>query len=181
MYTAAPRKPERLPLRALRAVLACALLCWLPACAALQPNVGPEERYGHRVKGEDSEGRQTIAVTAPQEDTEYRMFDATFETVTIRPAAATPETRLSGVPVEVLIKGAFPDACTELHEVTQQRAGNLVLVTLTMRRPQGSVCARVLRPYRFYLDLDGGFVTGSYSLRLNDTAHPFEVSVRPAS
>jgi len=147
----------------------------LPACTALQPDISEEERYGHRVNGEDSDGRTTIAVSAPREDIEYRLFDATYETVTIRPAALTQETLREGVPVEVLIKGAFPDACSELHDVTQQRAGNLILVTLTMRRPQGSVCASVLRPYRYYLDLVGTYTTGPYSLKLNDSTHPFEV------
>lgn len=152
-----------------------ALFVMLQGCAALQPDVSPEDVYGHRASGNDAEGRTTIAVSPPQDDVEYRLFDATFETVTIRPAAVTQETAQSGVPVEVLIKGAFPDACSELHDVTQQRAGNLVLVTLTMRRPQGSVCASVLRPYRYYLDLEGQFVPGSYSLRLNESVHAFEV------
>jgi len=133
------------------------------------------------VQGEDREGRSTISVTPPQEDVTYRFFDATFDTVTIRPDVLTPTTAREGVPVEVLVKGAFPDACSELHEVTQQRAGNLVLVTLTMRRPQGVVCARVLRPYRFYLDLEGRFVTGSYSLRLNEESHAFEVAAPTGS
>lgn len=147
----------------------------LPACAALKPEISEEDRFGHRVDGEDPDGRTTIAVSAPREDIDYRLFDATYETVTIRPATLTQETLREGVPVEVLIKGAFPDACSELHDVTQQRAGNLILVTLTMRRPQGSVCASVLRPYRYYLDLEGMYTAGPYSLKLNDSTHPFEV------
>lgn len=152
-----------------------ALACLLPACAALQPELSDEEVYGHRAGSGDPDGRTTIAVTPPREDIDYRLFDATFESVTIRPALVTLETAQRGVPVEVLIKGAFPDACSELHEVTQQRAGNLILVTLTMRRPQGSVCASVLRPYRYYMDLEGTYTPGPYSLRLNESIHPFEV------
>lgn len=151
------------------------LVCTLPACVALQPELSEEEKYGHRAGKDDPDGRTTIAVAPPQEDVDYRLFDATFETVTIRPAALISESAQQGVPVEVLIKGAFPDACSELHEVTQQRAGNLILVTLTMRRPQGSVCASVLRPYRYYLDLEGTYTPGPYSLKLNDSTHPFEV------
>lgn len=147
----------------------------MQGCASLQPDVSPEDVYGHRASDEDADGRTTIAISAPQDDVDYRLFEATFETVTIRPESSTPATAQTGVPVEVLIKGAFPDACSELHDVTQQRAGNLVLVTLTMRRPQGSVCASVLRPYRYYLDLEGLYVPGPYSLRLNESVHPFEV------
>jgi len=172
-----PDSTSRLPIlyRIARAALLL-IVCLLPACAALQPDISEEDVYGHRVSGADRDGRTTIAVTPPQEDLEYRLFEATFESVTIRPAAVTSNSAVDGVPVEVLIKGAFPDACSELHEVTQQRAGNLVLVTLTMRRPQGSVCASVLRPYRYYLDLEGTFVPGPYSLRLNESSHPFEVT-----
>lgn len=165
----------------LRAALFMVVLTLMQGCAALRPDITAEEAYGHRVQGEDREGRSTISVTPPQEDVTYRFFDATFDTVTIRPDVLTPTTAREGVPVEVLVKGAFPDACSELHEVTQQRAGNLVLVTLTMRRPQGVVCARVLRPYRFYLDLEGRFVTGSYSLRLNEESHAFEVAAPTGS
>jgi len=154
------------------------LMMLVSGCAALRPEITPEDVYGHRATDEGADGRTTIAVTPAQDDVEYRLFDATFETVTIRPAGVTAENEQEGVPVEVLVKGAFPDACSELHEVIQQRAGNLVLVTLTMRRPQGSVCASVLRPYRYYMDLEGLFVPGPYSLRLNESVHPFEV--RPA-
>ena len=156
-----------------------AMVALLHGCMALQPDVSPEDVYGHRAGSEAVDGRTTIAVSPPQDDVDYRLFEATFETVNIRPEAAMLGTSQSGVPVEVLIKGAFPDACSELHDVTQQRAGNLILVTLTMRRPQGSVCASVLRPYRYYLDLDGLFVPGPYTLRLNESVHPFEV--RPSS
>ena len=166
---------NRLALCAGRLLGMVVLVCLLPGCAALQPDVSPEELYGHRASGEDGEGRTTIAVSQPDEDVEYRLFDATFETVTIRPAPMTVNAASNDVPVEVLIKGAFPDACSELHDVTQQRAGNLIFVTLTMRRPQGSVCASVLRPYRYYLDLEGRFVPGPYSLRLNESVHTFEV------
>ena len=152
-----------------------AMAALLQGCLALQPDLSPEDVYGHRAGNEGADGRTTIVVSPPQDDVDYRLFEASFETVTIRPEAATQATSQTGVPVEVLIKGAFPDACSELHDVTQQRAGNLILVTLTMRRPQGSVCASVLRPYRYYLDLDGVFLPGPYSLRLNESVHPFEV------
>ncbi len=161
--------------RSLAGAVLMGLILVSSGCASLRPDISQEETFGHRVTGNDPEGRTTIAVTPPREDTDYRLFDATYESVTIRPATVTPDNRAEGVAVEVLVKGAFPDACSELHDVTQQRAGNLILVTLTMRRPQGSVCASVLRPYRYYLDLDGSFVPGSYSLKLNDASHGFEV------
>lgn len=147
----------------------------LAACATTGPAPDPDATFGHRVDGDDQDGRTTILIAPADADVEYRFFEAAYESVTIRPDLVTAANQAAGVPVEVLIKGAFPDACSELHEVEQQRAGNLVLVTLTMRRPQGSVCASVLRPYRYYLDLEGTFQPGSYSLRLNDDTHAFVV------
>lgn len=159
-----------------RFILLTLAVCFVAAgCTSVRPAPDPEATFGHRAEGRDGDGRTTIAIAPPDEGMEYRLFEATYETVTIRPDRVTLVNQAAGVPVEVLIKGAFPDACSELHEVGQQRAGNLVLVTLTMRRPQGSVCASVLRPYRYYLDLEGLFVPGPYSLRLNDGTHAFVV------
>lgn len=146
----------------------------ISGCIALAP-LKAEDEFGHRVDGVSDDGRQTIMISPPDGATEYRFFDATYESVTIRPAKITSST--AKTPVEVLIKGSFPDACSELHNVVQQRAGNLILVTLTMRRPGGAVCASVLRPYRYYLDLEGDYGVGSYSLKLNEVSHPFVVRV----
>ncbi|MDA0874993.1 MAG: hypothetical protein O3C45_08030 [Bacteroidetes bacterium] len=162
-------------MRSIRFLPFLALTVFLGACATIGPEPDPDATFGHRVDGDDTEGRTTIVIAPAAEDVEYRFFEASYESVTIRPDLVTPANSAAGVPVEVLIKGAFPDACSELHEVQQQRAGNLVLVTLTMRRPQGSVCASVLRPYRYYLDLNGRFAPGAYSLRLNDDTHAFVV------
>ena len=79
------------------------------------------------------------------------------------------------MPVEVLIKGALPDACAELHRVTQQRTARLIDIQLTMRRPQGAVCATVVRPYRFYVLLDGLYEPGPYTLSVNGVVKPFEI------
>jgi hypothetical protein len=162
-------------MRTIRLAYFLPLLLFAGACASTGSVPDPDATFGHRVDGDDQDGRTTIVIAPVEQDVAYRFFEASYESVTIRPDQVTAANQASGVPVEVLIKGAFPDACSELHEVQQQRAGNLVLVTLTMRRPQGSVCASVLRPYRYYLDLDGLFKPGSYSMRLNDDSHGFVV------
>ena len=83
--------------------------------------------------------------------------------------------------VEILVKGALPDACAELSAVTQVRRARYITVTLDMRTPAGRVCAAVARPYRFYLPLDGRFATGSYVLTLNGAVHPFQIRERAAA
>jgi hypothetical protein len=137
--------------------------------------VQTEDRFGHRAESGTEESRTTIVISPASSEQEYRFFPATVQTVNVRIAPITKENATVGVPVELLIKGAFPDSCTELHDVTQEQAGNLISVNLQMRRPKGRVCATVLRPYRFYLSLDGAFPPGPYVVRLNGKSYPFEV------
>ena len=131
----------------------------------------------HRYADEGPDGRPTLVIAPPDSAETYFTYPATYDTVHVRPApfgalapAATPETQ-----VELLIKGAFPDACAELHDVAQERAGHLIDVRLEMRKPEGAVCAAVRRPYRFYLMLDGIYEPGHYTLTLNGKQHPFQI------
>ncbi len=133
----------------------------------------PDDRFGNRIEGEGPDGRRTVVVTPPDSGRTYLYYPAVYDTVHVRPAA--PSDAHTPVPVEVLVKGAFPDACMEMHEVKQKRTGHLIEVTLTMRKPQGAVCASVLRPYRFYLSLEGLYEPGNYTLKLNGKAHPFTI------
>ncbi len=135
----------------------------------------PEQQFGQRADNASADGRTTTVIQPQSDDLEYRYFPAIFSTITVRVAPRTPENESDGVPVELLIKGAFPDSCTELNDVSQTRAGSIVNITLEMRRPKGRVCASVLRPYRFYLGLDGTFGTGAYVVKLNGRSRPFEV------
>ena len=151
-----------------------ALLLGLAGCSTLRPmDAPPDERFGSRIDGTDAEGRETMIIAPPDGERSWSTYPAVFETVTVRPEPVSA----SGDPVavEILVKGAFPDACTELNEVSQVRTANLVDVRLSMRREQGAVCAAVLRPYRFYLLLDGRYGPGAYSLKVNDRSFPFEI------
>lgn len=138
-------------------------------------SIDPDDQFGHRVEGETPDGRRTIVIDPETSDREYRFFPATFQSINVRPASVRSASDQSGVSVEILVKGAFPDACTELHDVEQERAGNIIRVALRVRRPAGAVCASVLRPYRFYLELEGSYAVGAYSLFLNGKSHPFEI------
>ncbi len=148
----------------------------LAGCAALpQSTVEPEEQFGHRVPGTTEDGRVTISINPPEDAVEYRFFDALYEDVVFRPAPVSVDNQADGVSVEVLVKGAFPDSCSELHDVSQERSGHIVTATLIMRRPSGSVCATVLRPYRFYMMLSGSYTPGAYTVTLNGRTHNFVV------
>jgi hypothetical protein len=152
----------------------------LASCISFSRNEPlPEDQFGHRLEGTTDDGRTTIAINPPAADVEYRYFPAPYESISVRPGPSGSMGDASsdaGVQVEILVKGAFPDACSELHDVSQQRNGRFLDITLQMRRPVGSVCAAVLRPYRFYLTLEGRYPPGAYTLTLNGRTTPFEIT-----
>ena len=151
---------------------AALLLLAAAACAAgCRPSaeLAPEERYGYR----PDEARQTLLIRPPDSTLAYYTYTAYFDTLFVRVGPPAPGG--AARPVEVLVKGALPDGCTELAGVEQKRMGHLVDVTLTTRRPRGAVCPQVVRPFRFYLDLEGLYEPGAYTLQVNDVVHPFEV------
>ncbi len=162
--------------RAAAGLLVLGLLggCLGPRAAKETP---PDERFGHRYDAEAPDGRRTISITPPDSAVAYFFYPVPFDTVLVRPApfAAAVPAQARQVGVEVLVKGAFPDACSELHAFRQERAENILLATLEMRKPQESICASVRRPYRFYVMLEGHYGVGHYTLKLNGRAVPFEI------
>jgi hypothetical protein len=159
--------PRLLPATAL------ALLA-LAGCSRSRDAARPDDTYGHRYEGVAPDGRETVLLAPTDSAGAYVVTPAVLDSVAVRPARreALPG---EAVPVEVLVKGALPDACSALDEAVQTRAAHLIDVTLTMRRPRGTVCAQVVRPFRFYLPLDGSFPPGSYTLKVNGTAYPFRI------
>lgn len=146
----------------MRGALVLALGLALAACGAAGP------------AAEEDDGRETVLLTPPADSVRYLVYPAILDGVFIRPdrAAAPPGTEVG---VEVLVKGTLPDVCSELADATQARRGHLIDMELTMRTPRGAVCAEIIRPFRFYLLLDGGYAPGHYTLTLNGTAHPFRI------
>ena len=157
------------------------LFCLAVAAGCLGPRgpveKAPDQRFGHRYEGRTSDGRETLVIVPPDTSRTYFYYPAVYDTVFIRPSIPAEGTPFpaEGVSVEVLVKGAFPDACHALHDVKQTIMGRIVAVNLEMRRPQGALCASVMRPYRYYFMLEGTYMPGNYTLKLNDEAHAFVV------
>ena len=160
-------------------VALCALA--LPACSGLrapdaEEELPPDERFGHRYEGEAPDARETMLLQPPTPGVETFSYPVYLDTVVVRvPHPQTPAAAEAGVPVEVLLKGAIPDGCSALGDVRQERTANLLAVTLEMRRPKGAYCTQVVRPFRFYLTLDGLYTPGHYTLKVNDLVQPFQV------
>lgn len=156
--------------RIVHAAAACLLAAGFAACSGpAEVRVMPDEEFGHRYEGVAPDGRATHLISPPDSNISYLYYPAVYDTIHVRQLVGEPNDSR----VEVLIKGSFPDSCTELNAVEQHRAEHIVTVNLQMRKPRGTVCASVMRPYRFYVLLDGTFDDGNYTLKLNDRAHNF--------
>ena len=163
----------------MKLAFAAAIVLLLAGCTGPRASVDeePDRQFGHRFEGEAPDGRRTITIASPLGgDVSHSYLPASYESVTVRPAPLAAAS--DSVAVEVLVKGALPDACIELSAFKQERAGNLINAALEMRRPEGAVCVSVSRPYRLYLMLDGVYAQGNYTLTLNGRAIPFEVRWR---
>lgn len=165
---------ERIALRG--TVLLMAVL--LAGCAAAEEaQVPPDEQYGHRYEAQGPDGRYVFTPTDPDPDEDYFTYDAPISEIIMRRAAAEDvEDAAPGAQhIDLLIKGALPNRCMELHEVSQQRSSRMIDVTLTVRKERGSTCPAMRYPFRIYVELDGPLEPGSYTLNVNDTMKPFEI------
>lgn len=153
----------------------------LAACAAGNRTpiaAVPDAQFGHRYEGTAPDGRTTMPLATADARRQWLYFPAPLDSVQARYAPFS-ETQ-NEVPVEVLFKGAFPDRCMEFARAEQHRTGNIITIDLVARRAQGALCAAAIRPFRFYLPLEGTYAPGQYTLRVNGLAHPFEIR-RPES
>ena len=158
-----------------------ALVLALAACSGLRApdaaeDLPPDERFGHRYEGDAPDRRETLLLQPPEPGAEAFSYPVPLDTVVVRvPHPQTAASAEAGVPVEVLLKGAIPDGCSSLGDVRQERNVNILTVTLDMSRPKGAFCTQVVRPFRFYLPLDGRYTPGHYTLKVNGLVHPFQV------
>ncbi|HLE56255.1 MAG TPA: hypothetical protein VJB15_04165 [Rhodothermia bacterium] len=138
------------------------------------PATGPSGS-GSSFEDDDDDERETVLIEPKEQaDIAYDVRPALFDTALIRAQDRTA----AGALVEVLIKGYFPDGCSELNELNQEPARDGQTVSLTMRRPSDAICTQVVRPYRFFFTLDRRFELGRYVLSINGRPFSFEVSAR---
>lgn len=148
------------------------LVVALAGCAGSGGAGEPDRQFGQRP---DDGDRETLLITPPDSTLDFFYYPAYASDLVIRAGAVEAGRR----PVELLIKGALPDACTELHDIGQTQRANLIEVTFETRRPKGVICAQVVRPFRFYYVLADPLEPGDYTLKLNGSVHPFTVQPPP--
>lgn len=151
---------------------------FLAGCTTGQRTQIPvDERFGHRPDAGADE-REMVVIVPPDSQQTYFYYAAPFDSVHVRAAPFRDgvDPSMQELPVEVLVKGSFPDACTELHELEQTRTAHIIDIKLRIRRPRGMVCAAVVRPYRFYFMLEGLYRPGHYTMKLNEEYVPFQIT-----
>lgn len=150
----------------MRLLLSFLLIAGLNGCTPKPP----QSSFGNH---EPETGRETVFIKAPQSGTNYTFGLAIVDEVEVRQEAIPANQNQAAI--EILVKGALPDGCTELHEAKQSQVGNQITVSLNTRRPTNAICTMALRPYRFYLLLDQKLSAGTYSLVFNEKQVPFTV------
>jgi hypothetical protein len=153
-------------------------LFFLIGCAGTTAvEVPPDERFGHRYEERGPGSRRTLQILPPDPDREYFAYPVVVDSLHIRHGPLSPdqEAEMQEVPVEVLVKGSFPNSCYELHHLGQERLGHFINVALEMRQPQGTACTMMVRPYRFYFQIEGLYGPGYYRLLLNGKEYPFAI------
>jgi hypothetical protein len=73
------------------------------------------------------------------------------------------------------VRGIIPDGCSVLDAIAQERSGNRVTVTITVRRTTDGPCVQVIETFERDLRLEGAYPAGRYTVRVNDVARDFEV------
>jgi len=76
--------------------------------------------------------------------------------------------------VFVYIKGGLADSCTTFHELTTERSGNTINITVTTQRPKDAVCAQVYGFFEQNVNLGSDFTSGeTYTINVNDEMTSF--------
>jgi hypothetical protein len=165
-------------MRMLLAVAIAAVVGALAGCAGPRgvEDVPPDLRYGHRFSDEGPHGRITLPITPPTV-AEYFTYPVHVDTVSVRYGqfvhGVDPD--IQRVAADVVLKGAFPEDCYELHALDQRRVGHIIEVEFLMRKPRDVVCNRVRIPFRHYFVLEGSFRPGHYTMKINDRVTPFQI------
>jgi hypothetical protein len=81
------------------------------------------------------------------------------------------------VQVFVYIKGGLRDGCTTFHDLSVERDGDAVIISVTTKRPRKAVCPAVYSFFEKNVALGTNFSPGeTYTLKVNDFTTTFTYS-----
>ncbi len=68
----------------------------------------------------------------------------------------------------VYIKGGLADGCTSLKDITTEKDGNIINITVTVQRPKDAMCVQVYSYFEEIVNLGSDFTRGqSYTVNVN--------------
>lgn len=96
-----------------------------------------------------------IPTISPESPTSPRPTNerlATVDHVAIRVLESFPEQ------LHVVATGFFPDGCTKIDQITQERRDQEIIITITTTRPQGVMCTTALVPFEEVIPLEHALI-----------------------
>ncbi|MDD4923379.1 MAG: hypothetical protein PHF74_00905 [Dehalococcoidales bacterium] len=101
-------------------------------------------------------------------NTDIEIKPAPIHEVDIRIAESYPEQ------VFVYVKGGLPDGCTSLKDITMEKDGNIINITVTVQRPKDAICIQVYSFFEETVNLGSNFIRGqNYIVNVNGTIAEF--------
>jgi len=79
----------------------------------------------------------------------------------------------------LVVSGTFPDRCTQIYQVSQQRTGHTIILTITTARRIGSTCAQHTTSHTERIRIGQLEDVGAYSLIANNFTGTFFVGPIP--
>jgi hypothetical protein len=81
------------------------------------------------------------------------------------------------IPVQAVVRGTLPDACTKLGSVKQEVRGATFILTFTTRRPIDEICVQGLTPFEATVPLAvEGQLAGIYTVMANGVTSSFQLT-----
>lgn len=79
--------------------------------------------------------------------------------------------------IKVEAMGFFPDGCTSIEDIFQERIGDIFYVTITTFRTEDAICTLALVQFEVTLGIDIlGLDSGLYTVLVNDISKSFEIN-----
>lgn len=119
--------------------------------------------------------RETVFIKSPNGAlAKFSTEPATIESISVFVREGQEASKDEPKRVDVLVKGVFPDGCSELHELVSDLQDGVISYELVTRRPKGQMCTQAIRPFKFQFPIDS-VEPGSYTIMVNDRNLAFKV------
>lgn len=79
--------------------------------------------------------------------------------------------------IKVEARGVFPDGCTSIEDISQERVDDIFYITITTFRTEDAICTLALAQFKVTFGIDiWGLDSGLYTVLVNDISKSFEIN-----